>query len=50
MVQHSGAAVLKRGNFPSIAALRERILAFIGYWNRTAKSFQWTYKGSPLVI
>jgi hypothetical protein len=41
---------LKRGNFPSIAALRERILAFIDYWNRTAKPFRWTYKGCPLVI
>jgi transposase len=41
---------LKRGSFPSIEALRERILAFIDYWNRTAKPFQWTYKGCPLVI
>ena len=41
---------LKRGNFPSLEALRERILAFIDYWNQTAKPFQWTYKGCPLVI
>jgi transposase len=41
---------LKRGNFPSIAALRERILAFITYYNQTAKPFRWTYKGRPLVI
>ena len=41
---------LKRGNFESIAALRERILAFIDYYNQTAKPFQWTYRGRPLVI
>jgi hypothetical protein len=41
---------LRRGNFPSIEALRERILAFIAYYNQTAKPFQWTYKGRPLVI
>jgi hypothetical protein len=41
---------LKRGNFPSVEALRERILAFIAYYNQTAKPFQWTYKGRPLVI
>jgi hypothetical protein len=41
---------LKRGNFPSVAALRERILAFIAYYNQTAKPFQWTYAGRPLVI
>jgi transposase len=41
---------LKRGNFPSVEALRERIVAFIGYYNQTAKPFQWTYKGRPLVI
>ncbi len=41
---------LRRGNFPSLAALRERILAFIAYYNQTAKPFQWTYKGRPLVI
>ena len=41
---------LRRGNFPSIEALRERILAFIAYYNQTAKPFQWTYNGRPLVI
>ena len=41
---------LKRGNFPSLEALRERILAFIAYYNKTAKPFQWTYKGRPLMI
>ncbi|HSH78012.1 MAG TPA: transposase [Herpetosiphonaceae bacterium] len=38
---------LRRGNFPSVAALRERILAFIAYYNQTAKPFRWTYKGRP---
>ncbi len=41
---------LKRGNFPSLEALRERIMAFIAYYNQTAKPFRWTYKGRPLVI
>jgi transposase len=41
--------VIKRGNFPSVDALRERILAFIAYFNQTAKPFQWTYTGRPLV-
>ncbi len=41
---------LKRGSFPSLQALRERILAFIAYYNQTAKPFRWTYKGRPLMI
>lgn len=41
--------VLKRGSFESKTALREKITAFIGYFNRTmAKPFKWTYKGIPL--
>jgi transposase len=41
--------VLKRGSFKSVAALRERIEAFIGYFNETmAKPFRWTYTGRPL--
>jgi hypothetical protein len=42
--------VLKRGNFPSLEALEARLLAFIEYFNRTAKPFKWTYTGRPLVI
>ena len=42
--------VIKRGNFPSVTALRERILAFITYFNQTAKPFRWTYTGRPLTI
>lgn len=40
--------VIKRGNFTSIDDLREKILAFIDYFNRTAKPFRWTYTGRPL--
>ena len=40
--------VIKRGNFSSVEALRERILSFIAYFNRTAKPFRWTYTGRPL--
>jgi hypothetical protein len=39
---------LKRGNFASADALRDRILAFIAYFNQTARPFKWTYKGRPL--
>jgi DDE superfamily endonuclease len=43
--------VLKRGSFSSVEALRERILAFIAYFNATlAKPFQGTYKGRPLTV
>ncbi len=41
--------VLKRGNFTSVEELRARILAFIDYFNQTAKPFKWTYTGRPLV-
>lgn len=43
--------LLKRGNFLSKHHLKERILAFIQYFNTTlAKPFQWTYKGKALTI
>jgi hypothetical protein len=43
--------VLKRGNFTSVTDLRERILAFIDYFNRTlAKPFKWTFTGRPLNV
>lgn len=42
--------LLKRGSFKSEADLRQRILAFIEYFNATlAKPFKWTYAGRPLV-
>ena len=41
--------LLKRASFTSIEDLRERILAFIDYFNRVlAKPFKWTYTGRPL--
>jgi transposase len=43
--------LLKRGNFCSQQHLKERILAFIEYFNVTlAKPFQWTYQGKALTI
>lgn len=41
--------LLKRGSFTSMQDLRERILRFIDYFNRTlAKPFKWTYQGKVL--
>ena len=40
--------VLKRGDFASLAALRDRIREFIAYFNQTAAPFKWTDKGRPL--
>jgi transposase len=38
--------LLKRGNFTSLDNLRDQILAFIDYYNRTmAKPIKWTYTG-----
>jgi transposase len=43
--------VIKRGNFRSVEDLRERILAFIDYFNQTlAKPFKWTFTGRPLNV
>ena len=43
--------LLKRASFTSTEELRERILAFIDYFNQTmAKPFKWTYAGRPLVV
>lgn len=43
--------LLKRSSFSSVNELRERILAFIDYFNKTtAKPFKWTYAGRPLQI
>ncbi len=40
------ALTLKRGNFLSLDDLRDQILAFIAYYNRTmAKPIKWTYTG-----
>lgn len=43
--------LLKRGNFVSTNDLRNRVLDFIDYFNRTmAKPFKWTYKGKVLAV
>lgn len=43
--------VIRRGNFTSAEDLREKILAFIDYFNRTlAKPFKWTFTGRPLNV
>jgi transposase len=41
--------LLRRGNFRSVEDLRNQVLSFIEYFNRTmAKPFRWTYHGKPL--
>lgn len=41
--------VLKRASFCSLEDLRQRLLAFIEYFNKVlAKPFKWTYTGRPL--
>jgi transposase len=41
--------LLRRGSFKSTAELKERIEAFIAYFNQTmAKPFRWTFSGKPL--
>jgi hypothetical protein len=41
--------LLKRGSFTSVTELRQRLLTFIEYFNKTmAKPFKWTYTGRPL--
>jgi putative transposase len=43
--------LLRRGNFGSVEDLRNQVLAFIAYFNRTmAKPFKWTYQGKPLHV
>ena len=43
--------LLKRANCQSVDHLKQRILAFIDYFNQTmAKPFKWTYKGKPLHV
>ncbi len=42
--------LLKRGSFRSVAELKEKVMDFIAYYNRTmAKPFKWTYQGKVLV-
>ena len=42
--------LLKRGSFLSVEELEAKVLAFIGYYNQTAKPFKWTYQGKALTI
>ena len=43
--------LLKRGSFKSIQELKQRVGAFIDFFNQTlAKPFRWTYIGKPLVV
>jgi DDE superfamily endonuclease len=43
--------LLRKGNFLSIDDLRNKVLAFIDYYNRTmAKPFKWTYAGKALSV
>ena len=44
-----GRRAVRHGNFKSLTALKERLLDFIDYFNRTfAKPFRWTYTGRPI--
>ena len=43
--------VIRRGSFASKADLRNRLLEFVEYFNRTlAKPYKWTYAGRPLNV
>ena len=42
--------LIQRGSFTSVEDLKQKVFAFIAYYNRTmAKPFKWTYQGKPLV-
>ena len=41
--------LLKRGSFTSVQDLEAKVLAFIDYYNLTAKPFKWTYQGKALM-
>jgi len=41
--------VMRRGNFKSLQDLKEQLIDFINYFNRTfARPFQWNYTGRPV--
>ena len=42
--------LLRRGSFVSVEELQTKVLAFIEYYNRTAKPFKWTYQGKALTV
>jgi hypothetical protein len=39
--------VLRRGNFGSVDMLKEKILNYIAFYNKTAKPMKWKCKGLP---
>ena len=42
--------LLQRGSFKSVTDLKQKVLDFIDYYNRTmAKPFKWTFQGKVLV-
>jgi hypothetical protein len=44
-----GQPVIRRGSFTSVEDLRNKLLAFLEYFNAVfAKPFKWTYNGRPL--
>jgi len=43
--------VITRGNFKSTEELKDKIMSFIEYFNKTmAKPFKWTYHGKVMVV
>ncbi len=42
--------LLRRGSFKSVEDLQAQVLAFIDYYNQTAKPFKWTYQGKALTV
>ena len=43
--------LLKRSSFQTVEELREKLLAFIEYYNEhLAKPYKWRYKGEPLEV
>lgn len=43
--------LLKRASFESVEQLKQRLLAFVEYFNAIlAKPFKWTYTGTPLTV
>jgi hypothetical protein len=43
--------VLRRGSFTSLQELKQRILAYVAYFNQAlAKPLKWTYSGRPLQV
>ena len=43
--------LLKRGNFTSTSDLKNKVLAFVSYYNETMdKPFKWSYKGKQLSV